>query len=56
MMNETGCLIGTICERKKNWTEYMWSGEGMLKDVLERRMLGKKQPGRARTGMVDDLL
>ena len=56
MVNETRCLIRTICQRKKNWIGHVLRGDGLLKDVLEGRMLGKKRQGRPRTGMIDELM
>ena len=55
MVNEKRCLIRTICQREKNWIEHVIGGEGMLKDVLQKRMLGKKHPGGPSIGTIDDL-
>ena len=56
MVDETRCMIRTICQRKKNWMGHVLRGDGLLKDVLEGRMLGKKRQGRPRAGMIDDLM
>lgn len=55
-VGETRCLIRTICQRKKNWIGHVLRGEGLLRDVLEGRMLGKKRTGRPRMGMIDDIM
>src|SRR5260370_33940374 len=56
MVNENRCLIRIIYQRKKNWIGYVLRGNGLLRDVLEGRMLGKRPRGRPRRGMIDDLL
>ena len=55
-VNETRCLIRTVCGRKKNWIGHVLRGNGLLKDVLEGRMLGKRPRGRPRIGMIDELM
>ena len=49
-------LMRTLYQRKKNWIGHVLRGDGLLKEVLEGRMLGKKQQGRARKKMLDDLM
>ena len=56
MVNENRCLIRTIYQRKKNWIGHVLRGDGLLRDVLEGRMLGKRPRGRPRRGMIDDLM
>jgi hypothetical protein len=56
MVGESMCLIRTIRERKKNWIGHVLRGDGLLRNVLEGRMLGKKPQGKPRTKMVDDLM
>src|SRR5258708_4914598 len=56
IVNENRCLIRTIYQRKKNWIGHMLRGDGLLRDVLEGRMLGKRPRGRPRRGMIDDLM
>ena len=56
MVNESRCLIETIRQRKKNWVGHVLRGNGLLRDVLEGRMLGKAQVGRRREKMLDDLM
>ena len=46
----------TIWQRKKNWIGHVLRGDGLLKSVLEGRMLGRKRSGRPRTKMLDDLM
>ena len=54
-MNEERCLIKTITKRRKNWIGHMMRGDGLLRDMLEGRMLGKKRTGKPREGMISDL-
>src|SRR6266581_3149106 len=56
MVNENRCLIRTIYQRKKNWIGHVLRGDGLLRDMLEGRMLGKRPRGRPRRGMIDDLM
>ena len=41
---------------KKNWVGHVLRGEGMLKEVLEGRMKGKKPRGKPRTKMLNELI
>ena len=54
-MNESRCLIRTIGERKKNRIGHVLRGDGLLRDVLEGRMLGRRLQGRPRLEMIDEL-
>ena len=56
MVGQKRCLVKTIRERKKNWIGHVLRGNGLLRDVLEGRMLGKRPKGRPRIGMIDDLM
>ena len=55
IVDESKCLIKTIGERKNNWIGHVLKGDGLLRDVLEGRMLGSRSQGRPRMGMVDEL-
>ena len=54
-VGERRCLIRTITERKKNWIGHVLRGKGLLRDVMEGRMLGKRGRGRPRIGMIDEI-
>ena len=45
-----------IYRRQKNWIGRILRGDGLLRDVMEGRMMGKRSRGRLRAGMVDDLM
>jgi len=49
-------IIETIVNRKKNWIGHILSVDGLLKDVIEGRMEGKRTRGRRRMGMIDELM
>ena len=49
-------LLDMIIKRKKNWIGHVLRGEGLLKEVIEGRMFGKRGRGRPRIGMLDVLL
>ena len=55
-MNESRCLIRTVYKRQKNWIGHVLRGDGLLKEVIEGRMLGKRPRGRPRAGMVDVIM
>ena len=54
-VDEERCFVENIVKRKKNWIGHILRGDGLLKDVVEGRMEGKRPRGRKRIGMIDDL-
>ena len=52
MVGEDRQLLDEIRGRQKVWIEGVLSGEGMLKTVLEGRILGKLGSGRKRIGFL----
>jgi len=55
-VGETRCLIKAVYERKKNWIGHVLRGNGLLRDVLEGRMVGKRGRGKPQIGMLDELM
>ena len=55
-VDENRCLMKTVYKRKKNWIGHVVRGDGLLRDVLEGRMMGKRVRGRPRIGMLDELM
>jgi len=49
-------IIETIVNRKKNWIGHILRGDGLLKDVIEGRIEGKRTRGRRRIDMIDELM
>ena len=49
-------LIHTLRNRKKTWIGHVLRGDGLLKEVIEERMQGKRIKGTPRIGMLDDLI
>jgi Reverse transcriptase (RNA-dependent DNA polymerase) len=49
-------LINALRNRKKSWIGHVLRGDGLLKEVIEGRMEGKRIRGRPRLGMLDDLI
>jgi len=49
-------LISVIRNRQKNWIGHVLKGEGLLREVMEGRMEGKRVRGRPRKEMLDELL
>ena len=55
-VGESRTMMMTIVRRKKNWIGHIIRGEGLLREVIEGKMVGKRGPGRPRIGMLDELL
>ena len=55
-VDENRCLMKTVFKRKKNWIGHVLRGDGLLRDVLEGRMMGKTVRGRPRIEMLDELM
>ena len=55
-VGEKRSMVETIVRRKKNWIGHIMRGDGLMKEVLEGKMEGKRGRGRKRIGMIDDLL
>ena len=47
-------MVETIARRKKNWIGHIMRGEGLMKEVMDGKMV--RGPGRKRIGMIVDLL
>ena len=54
-VGERRLLMNTIIKRKKNWIGHVLRGEGLMKEVMEGRLVGKRGRGRRRIGMLDSL-
>ena len=55
-VGESRTMMMTIVRRKKNWIGRIIRGEGLLREVIEGKMVGKTGPGRPRIGMLNELL
>jgi len=56
MVQEDRKILNTIrCHKHKQTGHVLWH-DGLLGDVLEGRMLGKRTRGRRRIRLIDDLL
>ena len=51
-----GQLINALRNRKKSWIGHVLRGDGLLKEVIQGRMEGKRIRGRPRLGILDDLI
>ena len=49
-------LMKTVHKGNKNWIGHVVRGDGLMRDVLERRMMGKRMRGRTRIGMFNELM
>src|SRR2546426_2270861 len=54
-VGESRKLVETIVQRKKNWIGHVLRGEGLLREVMEGKMVGKRPRGRPRIGMLEEL-
>jgi hypothetical protein len=55
-VGESRCLLDKIRSRKRNWVGHVLRGEGLMREVMEGRMDGKRTRGRPRKGMLDEFL
>ena len=55
MIGERRQLIRRIIKTKKRWIGHVLRGIGLLKEVIEGRIDGKRPRGRKRLGMLSDL-
>ena len=49
-------MAETIVRRKKNWIGHIMRGDGLMKEVMEGKIEGKRGPGRKWIGMIDELM
>ena len=47
-MGEKRSMVETIVRRKKNWIGHIMRGDGLMKEVVEENMKGKRESGRRR--------
>ena len=45
-----------ITQRKKNWIGHVVKGDGLLREVIEGKTVGKRSRGRPRIGMPEELI
>ena len=45
-----------IRSRKRNWLGHVLRGEGLMREVMEGRIEGKRTSGRPKKGMLDEFL
>jgi exonuclease III len=55
MVGEKRRLVNMVVERKKRWIGHVLRGDGLMREVLEGRMIGKRPRGRPRMGMLEEL-
>ena len=55
-VGEKRSMVETIVRRKKNWIGHIMRGDGLMKEVMERKMEDKRERGRKRIGMIDELM
>ena len=54
-VGEKRSIVNTIRKRKKIWIGHIMRNPGLMRDVVEGRLEGKRPRGRKRMGMLDDL-
>ncbi len=55
LVGERRTIMETIIKRKKKWIGHVLRTEGIMRDVIEGRMEGRRSRGRPRLGMLDEL-
>ena len=53
-VGESRCLLDKIRSRKRNWVKNVL--RGLMREVMDGRMEGKRTRGRPRKGMLDEFL
>ena len=56
LVNERYILLEKIKKVKKSWIGHVLRGDGLLKEVIEGRMEGKRTRGRKRISMLKDII
>jgi len=56
LVQEKRSLMDLICRRKKNWIGQILSGETLLRELIEGRMIGKRPRGRKLLGILNEFL
>ena len=55
-VGEERSMLETIVKRKKNWIGHVLRGDGMMKDMIEGGIEGKRAVGKPRQGMLYELM
>ena len=55
-VEEKRALLEEVLKRQKQWIGHVLRGDGMLRNVIEGKMDGKRTRGRKRVGMLDGLM
>ena len=55
-VKENRCLITTIYKREKNWIGHILREDGLLRDVMEGKMMRKRPRSRPRARVMDELM
>jgi hypothetical protein len=55
IVGEERKMVETVIKRKKNWIGHVLRHEGLLREVIEGKMEGKRPRGRPRIGMLEEL-
>ena len=55
MKGEKRLLMGKIIKTKKRWVGHLERGNGLLKEIIEERIGGRRPRGRKRLGMLGEL-
>ena len=48
--------MNMLRSRKKSWVGHVLRGNGLLREVIEGRMEGRRPRGRPRKGMLDEIM
>src|SRR5215470_5929477 len=56
MVGEERKQLDVMLDRKKNWIGHVLRGNGLMLEVMEARMVGKRGRERRRIGMLEELM
>ena len=54
-VQEKRCILKVIKQRKANWVGHILRGDGLLREIMEGKIEGKRGRGRKRIQVLDDL-
>ena len=55
-MGEKRFIVETIVRKKKNWIEHIMRGDGLMKEVVEEEMEGKRRQSRSKQSTILNIM
>jgi len=55
-VGEKRSMVETIVRKKKNWIEHIMRGDGLMKEVVEEKMEGKRRRSRSKQSTILNIM